>query len=164
MLNISGIIENSIVDGQGIRYVVFVQGCPHHCEGCHNPDTWEFRDNKLIEIDTIVDALKDDFLCQGITFSGGEPFMQATDLIKLADKIHNLGKDVWCYTGFTIEQLLEFSDDKRELLNHIDVLVDGKFELAERNTFLHFRGSNNQRVIDVKKTLQTGEITLKEGI
>lgn len=164
MLNISGIIENSIVDGQGIRYVVFVQGCPHHCEGCHNPDTWEFRDNKLIEIDTIVDALKDDFLCQGITFSGGEPFMQATDLIKLADKIHNLGKDVWCYTGFTIEQLLEFSDDKRELLNHIDVLVDGKFELAERNTFLHFRGSNNQRVIDVKKTLQTEEITLKEGI
>ena len=164
MLNISGIIENSIVDGQGIRYVVFVQGCPHHCEGCHNPDTWEFRDNKLIEIDTIVDALKDDFLCQGITFSGGEPFMQATDLIKLADKIHNLGKDVWCYTGFTIEQLLDFSDDKRELLNHIDVLVDGKFELAERNTFLHFRGSNNQRVIDVKKTLQTGEITLKEGI
>lgn len=164
MLNTSGIIENSIVDGQGIRYVVFVQGCPHHCEGCHNPDTWEFRDNKFVEIDTIVDTLKDDFLCQGITFSGGEPFMQAIELIKLADKIHALNKDVWCYTGYTIEQLLSFTDDKRELLNHIDVLVDGRFELAERNTFLHFRGSNNQRVIDVKKTLQTGEITLKEGI
>lgn len=160
MLNLAGIEENSIVDGEGMRYAIFVQGCPHHCEGCHNPSTWDFKDNIQKDISEIINYIKDDFLCSGVTFSGGEPFTQATELIKLADEVHKLNKNVWCYTGYTFEQLMAFTDDKRELLNHIDVLVDGRFVLKERNTFLQFRGSNNQRVIDVKKTFSEGRVVL----
>jgi len=161
MLNVSGIIENSIVDGEGIRYVVFVQGCPHHCKGCHNPSTWEFKENKLIDINKIVSSIKSDPLCNGITFSGGEPFTQVQELILLADEIHKLNKTVWCYTGYTFEELLE-RKEKRELLNHIDVLVDGRFILEQKDISLKFRGSKNQRLIDVPKSLKTNSIIIKE--
>ena len=161
MLNLSGIIENSIVDGDGIRYVVFVQGCPHHCEGCHNPSTWDFIKNQEVSVQKIADDINNDILLAGITFSGGEPFTQPKPLIELADKVHAMNKDVWCFTGYTFEELLNFTDEKRELLNHIDVLVDGRFEIQKRDISLMFRGSSNQRVIDVQKSLQINEIVLK---
>lgn len=161
MLNLSGIVENSIVDGEGIRCTVFVQGCPHHCKGCHNPTTWEFKDNIKMSVDEIVDMIKDDFLLEGITFSGGEPFTQPKDLIELADKVHAIGKTVWCFTGYTYEHLLQCNDDKTELLKHIDVLVDGRFEIDKRDISLKFRGSTNQRVIDIPASLKENNVILK---
>ena len=161
MLNLSGIIEESIVDGDGIRYVIFVQGCPHHCIGCQNPSTWEFKKNVLIDENKIIQKIKENPLCSGITFSGGEPFTQAKELIKLAKQIHTLNKDVWAYTGYTFEQLIKKDNEKAELLKNVDVLVDGRFILTERDISLKFRGSKNQRVIDVQKTLKNRRIILK---
>lgn len=161
MLNLSGIIEESIVDGDGIRYVIFVQGCPHHCIGCQNPSTWEFKKNVLIDENKIIQKIKENPLCSGITFSGGEPFTQAKELTKLAKQIHTLNKDVWAYTGYTFEQLIKKDNEKAELLKNVDVLVDGRFILTERDISLKFRGSKNQRVIDVQKTLKNGRIILK---
>ena len=161
MLNLSGIIKESIVDGKGIRYVIFVQGCPHHCYGCQNPSTWEFKQNILIDEQKIIDDILDNALCSGITLSGGEPFTQAKDLLPLVQKIHSLGKNVWAYTGYTFEQLIQFNDDRTELLKNIDVLVDGRFILEQRDISLQFRGSKNQRVINVQKSLQEKQIILE---
>lgn len=160
MINVSGIVEESIVDGCGIRYVIFTQGCIHHCNGCHNKSTWEIRENQLKNEDDMIKAISENFLLDGVTFSGGEPMLQAKNLIYIAKKVHEFGKNVWCYTGYTFEQIIEANDDKTELLKNVDVLVDGKFVLDERDISLQFRGSKNQRVIDVKKTLNTGKIVL----
>jgi anaerobic ribonucleoside-triphosphate reductase activating protein len=161
MLNLSGVIEESIVDGVGIRYVIFTQGCPHHCEGCHNASTWDFIENKLYNEDDIIKAVESNFLVDGVTFSGGEPMMQAKPLIYIAQKVHDIGKTVWCYSGFTFEQIMSFDDERTELLKDVDVLVDGQFILAQRDISLQFRGSKNQRVIDVVETLKQGNIVLK---
>jgi anaerobic ribonucleoside-triphosphate reductase activating protein len=162
MLNCSGIIKESIVDGDGIRYVIFTQGCPHHCVGCHNPSTWEIKTNMLISENDIIKDLKQNPLLSGVTFSGGEPFLQAEFLANIAKKIHTLGLNVWSYTGYTYEDLLKRNDSHQiELLNNIDVLVDGAFVLKERNLTLKFRGSNNQRVIDLNKTRELKNIVLK---
>ena len=158
MINYAGIIKESIVDGEVMRYVIFVQGCPHHCNGCHNPETWEFVDRKHIDIDTIVQEAGSDILLQGITFSGGEPFCQVKELVKLAKKIREKLPffDIWSYSGYTFEELYHDAS-KRPLLEEIDVLVDGRFVLKERDISLQFRGSRNQRLIDVQKSLLMGE-------
>lgn len=162
MLNCSGIIKESIVDGDGIRYVIFTQGCPHHCVGCHNPKTWEMKTNILINEKDVLNDLKKNPLLSGVTFSGGEPFLQAEPLAKLAKEIHSLGLNIWSYTGYTLESLLKKKDKAQiELLNNIDVLVDGAFVLSERNLALKFRGSSNQRVINVQETLKQNKIVLK---
>jgi len=161
MLNLSGIIKESIVDGDGIRYVIFVQGCPHHCLGCQNPSTWDFVKKQQVNEMDILHDIKDNPLCSGITLSGGEPFTQANKLIPLVKNVHSLGKNVWAYTGYTFEQLMNFNNDKTELLKNVDVLVDGKFILEQRDISLKFRGSKNQRVIDVQKSLQENQIILK---
>ena len=161
MLNLSGIIKESIVDGKGIRYVIFVQGCPHHCDGCQNPSTWEFKQNILIDEQKIIDDILDNAVCNGITLSGGEPFTQAKYLLPVVQKIHSLGKNVWAYTGYTFEQLIQFNDDRTELLKNINVLVDGRFILEQRDISLQFRGSKNQRVINVQKSLQEKQIILE---
>lgn len=162
-LNISGVIKESIVDGPGYRYTVFAQGCPHHCEGCHNPQTHPFEGGREADIFQIAKEIEDNPLLKGVTFSGGEPFCQAGVFAKLARLVHGIKRDVISYSGYTFEELTAGANDNNhwlELLENIDYLVDGKFILAEKSLLLKFRGSHNQRIIDVKKTLESGEICL----
>ena len=156
MLDLSGIVSDSIVDGPGIRTTFFCQGCPHHCEGCHNPETWDFGCGTTVPVEDLVDVVKSNPLCRGVTFSGGEPFAQAAGFAKLARLLKKEGYEVASYSGYTFEELLSGSDDQKELLASIDILIDGPFVLAERSLELVFRGSRNQRILDVPKSLAAG--------
>ena len=149
-LRIAGIVDDSIVDGEGVRLTVFTQGCPHHCHGCHNPQTWNLDGGHEIDTEEIVEKLKENPLLSGITFSGGEPFLQPAPLTELAQAAHKLGLDVWSYTGFTLEEL-EKRTDAQQLLNEVDVLVDGPYVEALRDLTFQFRGSSNQRIIDLNE-------------
>lgn len=158
-LRLAGIVKESIVDGKGIRFVVFVQGCPHHCEGCHNPQTHSFQDGYDMDTDEILEQIKVDKLLSGVTFSGGEPFCQPAGLVELAKEVKKLGLNVVTYSGYTFEQLCEMGKDNpsiSELLNECDFLIDGKFILEQKNPLLRFRGSDNQRIIDLKASLKEG--------
>lgn len=158
-IRMSGVVEESIVDGPGIRYTVFVQGCPHRCEGCHNPQTHPFDGGYIDDTDNLFNKIMENPLLDGVTFSGGEPFCQAKPLAELGRKLKHQGMGVMSYTGFTIEQLISCANEENgymELLSTIDYLVDGKFVLALKSYECHFRGSTNQRIIDVKKTLEEG--------
>lgn len=157
MLELSGIVSDSIVDGPGIRTCVFSQGCPHHCEGCHNPETWEFGCGTKISEEAVLDIVLSNPLCRGVTFSGGEPFAQAEGFAELARLLKEKGYEVASYTGFTFEQLLKGTPAQKELLGRIDVLIDGPFVLSEKSLELAFRGSRNQRILDVPKSLAAGE-------
>lgn len=164
-LKISGIVKESIVDGPGIRYVIFTQGCPHHCIGCHNPQTHDFNGGKYIDTETLYEEIVKDPLLKGVTFSGGEPFMQAEILSDLAKKIKQRGMDVISYSGFKFEDLIENSNDNNkfmDLLESIDILIDGKFEQTLKNPFLKFRGSKNQRIISCKDSIECGKIVTVE--
>lgn len=159
-LRISGIIEESIVDGDGIRFVVFVQGCPHHCVGCHNPDTHDFSGGRSADIRELFEQICENPLLRGVTFSGGEPFCQPQPLAALAALVHARGLDVTTYTGYTLEELQRRHVPAIDaLLNETDILIDGPFRLAERDLSLRFRGSANQRVIDMRATRQAGTLT-----
>ena len=161
MLKISGTIPESIVDGKGIRYVIFTQGCPHRCPGCQNPQTHDFAGGKPADTDAILREISQDPLLRGVTFSGGEPFCQPAPLAQLAREIHRRKLDVTVYTGYTLEELWAMHDkDVDDLLAQADVLVDGRFVLAQRDLTLRFRGSRNQRLIDMNKTRETGEIAV----
>ena len=154
---------DSIVDGEGLRAVVWTQGCPHGCPGCHNPQTHAFDGGTLMLAETIADQLKAHFYLDGVTFSGGEPMMQAAVCALLAEEIHKLGMNVWCYTGYQWETLLEKRDpDQMAFLKQIDVLIDGRFVQAQADPQLHWRGSANQRVIDVPRTLAANSIVLHD--
>ena len=157
MLNLSGIVEDSIVDGPGIRLTVFSQGCPHHCPGCHNPETWEFGCGTDMDEETIVRIAKSNPLCRGVTFSGGEPFAQGAGFARLAKLLKAAGYEVASYSGYTFEQLLRGNAAQKELLEAIDVLIDGPFLLAEKSLEVPFRGSRNQRIIDMPKSLVAGQ-------
>ncbi len=160
-LRLAGVIRESIVDGPGIRMTVFTQGCPHNCEGCQNPQTHSFDGGYISDPENILREIDKDPLLQGVTFSGGEPFMQAEALSQLGEKIHSRGLDVITYTGFTYEQLCAGFEDHpewRDLLLQTDYLIDGKFVLSKRSLELRFRGSTNQRIIDVRSTIQSGSI------
>lgn len=157
MLNVSGIISDSIVDGPGIRTTVFSQGCPHHCPGCHNPETWDFGCGTDVPVEAIVDIVKSNPLCKGVTFSGGEPFAQAAAFAKLAHLLKAEGYEVASYSGYTFEELLDGSEDQKKLLEVIDILIDGPFLLAEKSLEIAFRGSRNQRILDVPKSLAEGK-------
>lgn len=155
MLRIAGVIRESIVDGPGLRFVVFTQGCPHHCEGCHNPQTHDPNGGYEISIERILEEFGKNPLLQGITLSGGEPFSQAKELVLLARAVKERGKDVVIYTGFTLEELIMSDDnDINELLLQCDTLIDGRFILAERDLTLTFKGSRNQRIIDMNSYRQ----------
>ena len=156
MLDLSGIVSDSIVDGPGIRTTVFSQGCPHHCPGCHNPETWDFGCGTEIPVEAIVDIVKSNPLCRGVTFSGGEPFAQAAGFAKLAGLLKAQGYEVASYSGYTFEELLAGSEDQKSLLETIDILIDGPFLQAEKSLEIAFRGSRNQRILDVKKSLAAG--------
>ncbi|AGC67104.1 anaerobic ribonucleoside-triphosphate reductase activating protein NrdG [Thermoclostridium stercorarium subsp. stercorarium DSM 8532] len=154
-LRIAGIIRESIVDGPGIRMVVFAQGCKHKCPGCHNPETHSFDGGTLVTINSVIELAKKNPLLDGITFSGGEPFEQAEAFAALAREAKKLNLNIMTYTGYTYEYILANASRYRgwgELLDETDILVDGRFELEKRNLLLNFRGSENQRIIDVKRS------------
>ena len=153
MLDLAGIVSDSIVDGPGIRTTVFCQGCPHHCDGCHNPETWEFGCGTRMDTDSIVEIIRSNPLCRGVTFSGGEPFAQAEGFYELAVRLKDLGYEVASYSGYTFEALQKGTVAQQKLLQAIDVLIDGPFMQAEKSLELAFRGSKNQRILDVKQSL-----------
>lgn len=155
-LRISGIEPESIVDGPGFRYVVFTQGCPHHCPGCHNPQTHPFDGGYFRSTEELAAEIAENPLLAGVTFSGGEPFCQAEALCDLGRRVKAMGKDLMVYSGYTLEQLLE--KGKREpavlaLLRLADTLVDGPYIEALRDLTLEFRGSSNQRILHLRDIL-----------
>jgi len=151
-LRIAGIEEESIIDGPGIRMVIFTQGCNHNCIGCHNPETHSFTGGNLIDIDYIITMIKENPLLDGITISGGEPFEQALQCSILAKKVKDLGLNVVTYSGYTFEEILG-NKKFRGLLLQTDILIDGKFDQSQKSLNLKFRGSKNQRIIDLKRYL-----------
>ena len=155
--------SDSIVDGPGLRAVLWTQGCAHHCKGCQNPQTWDFNGGGLIPLEVVYEAI-DELECQtGLTFSGGDPMFQPEACNKIAEYARKKGLNIWCYTGFTFEEIMKMSEEKpiyREFLDKIDVLVDGRFKIEERDLNLLFRGSRNQRLIDVKKSLEANKVVL----
>lgn len=160
-LRLAGVVRESIVDGPGIRFVVFCQGCPHHCPGCHNAVTHDFKEGFDCDTDKIISAIDENPLLQGVTFSGGEPACQPAGFLALAREIKKRGLNIYMYSGYTLEQLLEMSskdESLRCLLDTIDVLIDGRYEDSLRDLTLQFRGSSNQRVIDMPATLKTQKI------
>ncbi|MEE1036294.1 MAG: anaerobic ribonucleoside-triphosphate reductase activating protein [Oscillospiraceae bacterium] len=157
MLDLSGIVSDSIVDGPGIRTTIFSQGCPHHCPGCHNPETWEFGCGTPMEEERLVEIVKANPLCRGVTFSGGEPFAQAEGFAKLAELLKSEGYEVASYSGYIFETLLRGTPAQRKLLETIDILIDGPFLLAEKSLEVPFRGSKNQRILDVPASLAAGK-------
>ena len=160
-IRIAGTVNDSIVDGPGYRYTIFAQGCPHHCPGCHNPQSHDFEGGRTVDTETILRQVRENPLLDGITLSGGEPFCQPEACRALAEAAHDLGMSVWCYTGYTWEKLMQEADPARlALLEAVDVLVDGPFILAQKSLELKFCGSRNQRLIDVRKTRQAGQVTL----
>lgn len=162
-IKVSGIVNESIVDGPGIRMVIFAQGCKHKCKGCHNPNTHSFDGGQLIGIDEIVNSIKNNCLLDGVTLSGGDPFEQAEMFAELAKEVKKMGKNVVTYTGYTFEQLIKYSSERKgykELLENTDMLVDGPFILEEKSLQLKFKGSKNQRIIDVPKSIKNKKIAL----
>lgn len=157
MLKIAGIEPFSIVDGPGFRYTIFFQGCPHCCDGCHNPATWDINGGREESVCNIIEDLKKQKNLHGVTISGGEPFLQYDQLLKLLMAIKKLNYHVIVFTGYTFEELLK--KDSKALL-YIDVLIDGKYIEERRSLDLRFRGSTNQRVIDVPSSLLKNEVTI----
>lgn len=160
-IRIANVIDDSIVDGPGIRMTIFFQGCAHNCEGCFNKETWDFNGGHLCDIEKIYDAAMKNPLLQGITLSGGDPIYQVSGALKLVNLFKNTDLDIMVYTGFTYEELLEMSKNNEDLqafLQKIDYLVDGKFDINKKDIGLKFRGSSNQRIIDIKKTILNNKI------
>lgn len=160
-IRIAGIVQDSIVDGQGIRMTIFTQGCPHHCPGCHNAHTHDPNGGREVTVAEIIEQMRSNPLLDGVTFSGGEPFEQIEAVKHIAHEAHRLRLNVWCYTGWTWEQIM-LDPRKRGLLAYIDVLVDGRFILEQRSFELKWRGSKNQRVIAVEESLFKNEVMLWE--
>ncbi len=160
-LAMKDIQTDSIVDGEGIRSVIWFQGCSHNCLGCHNPETHDFNKGELVSLEEVKKQIRE-LECQtGITFSGGDPMMQIEALEELARYTHECGMNVWCYTGYTFEELLKLAEKNEhymKALENIDVLVDGKFVASLKSFEVQFRGSSNQRIIDVKKSLESGKV------
>lgn len=176
-INLFGTAPGSIVDGPGIRFGVFVQGCSHHCSGCHNPESQAHKSNKIKTVAEILDEFESAESCTGVTLSGGEPFEQAESLAELASALKDKSISVWCYSGYLFEDLLAISNGQnapgqsdycnsqnaasvKSLLQNIDVLVDGEFKQDLKSYDALYRGSTNQRLIDVPKSLESGKVVL----
>ena len=157
IFRVAGLVDDSIVDGPGVRLTVFMQGCPHRCEGCQNPQTHDFAGGKEMDTEKVLARMRKNPLLSGLTLSGGEPFAQIDAALELARGAHALHKNVWVYSGYTYEQLA--ADERaRALLDECDVLIDGPFLLAEKSLALKWRGSRNQRVIDLNATRREGRL------
>ncbi|MGF6375498.1 anaerobic ribonucleoside-triphosphate reductase activating protein [Clostridiales Family XIII bacterium PM5-7] len=164
-LRIAGVVKESIVDGPGLRFVIFSQGCPHHCEQCHNAGTHDFDGGYECELEKILTAIDENPLLAGVTFSGGEPVCQAESFLTLAKAIKSRGLDIIMYSGYTYEELCVLAEKQpplKELINTIDTLIDGKYDHQLRDLTLSFRGSKNQRVIDMKRSQSSGQVVLRE--
>lgn len=157
---------DSIVDGPGLRMVIWTQGCIHNCKGCHNPQTHTLNEGYEVDSKEVIDKIKSLKLQRGITLSGGEPFLQPEALEEVAKEAKSRGLDVWAYTGFTLEQLLDKNNKSYfknlNLLKQVDVLVDGKFVEDKKDISLKFRGSSNQRIIDIPRSLKNNAVFLSE--
>lgn len=157
-IRIADTVNDSIVDGNGIRFTIFTQGCPHHCKGCHNPQTHDFNGGTIISEEELLKSIKANPLLDGVTFSGGEPFCQAAALASIGKKIHSIGNlDIVTYTGYTFEELINGFDkhpEWKELLEETDILIDGRFEESLKSYDVRFRGSKNQRYLDAKESLR----------
>jgi anaerobic ribonucleoside-triphosphate reductase activating protein len=163
-MNISGIIYESIVDGSGVRTTIFISGCKHNCYGCQNPKLHSFTNGKEFTIDLqkqIINDIKSNPLIKGITLSGGDPFFSSTEVLSFVKLIKEKLPliDIWIYSGFTYEEIIQ-NDDMKSLLKECNILVDGKFILEKRDITLQFKGSSNQRIINIQETLRKGEIIL----
>lgn len=154
---------DSIVDGEGIRSVIWTQGCRHDCPGCHNPETHDFNSGYEVEVSKVIDEIDKLEFQDGITLSGGDPLYQVDAVLEIAKHCQEVGLNVWCYTGFTMEALLKRiskEDNLKELLSNIDVLVDSPFILEKKSYNVPFRGSTNQRIIDCKKSIKEKKVCL----
>ena len=161
-IRLSGIAYESLVNGPGMRRVFFAQGCKHDCEGCFNPETHDFSGGEERNMDELIEGVLKNKMIKGVTFSGGDPIEQADKFSYMAKAFKKSGLNIWCYTGYTFEKLLEKmkkEESIKVLLENIDVLVDGKFEINNKKDGLRFRGSTNQRIIDVKDSLNKGKVT-----
>ncbi|MCL2044842.1 MAG: anaerobic ribonucleoside-triphosphate reductase activating protein [Oscillospiraceae bacterium] len=155
-MRIAGLVQESIVDGPGFRFVVFAQGCHRRCEGCHNPDSFDLDGGVEVSVEYLITAMLANPLTDGLTLSGGEPFLQAADCAVIARAAKENGLNVWTYTGYTFEELLregKIANEFNELLELSDVLIDGAFDISQRSLMLKYRGSKNQRIIDVGNSL-----------
>lgn len=150
-VRLAGIIETSINNGEGIRKVIFAQGCKHHCKGCFNPDTHDFNGGYECDTEKIIERINNDYMIDGVTFSGGDPFEQAEAFAHIAKNI-NKELTIWCYTGYTLQQIIDNIDRPgwKELITNIDVLVDGKFEEDKKDRNLKYKGSSNQNIIELR--------------
>ncbi|MBD5164192.1 MAG: anaerobic ribonucleoside-triphosphate reductase activating protein [Bacteroidales bacterium] len=160
-INVLRIVEGTSVDGPGLRTSIYVAGCEHKCPGCHNPQSWAFDAGIPMNVDEILKIV--DFNAFPVTLSGGDPLYSTPQLLPLVKALKDRGINLWCYTGFTIENLLSFgSEEQRRFLEYVDVLVEGPFISKLRNTDLRFRGSSNQRIIDMKTTLREGRVVMMD--
>ena len=156
---VAGTVRHSSVDGPGVRYVVFFQGCTHHCPGCQNPETWDPGAGEEISLEDLIAEMEGTRYLDGVTLSGGDPLLQPEAAAAVADAAHAKGLNVWCYTGWTFEALLQGAAGEGAIraLRHIDVLVDGPFRRELLSKECIYRGSTNQRLIDVAASLRAGQ-------
>ncbi len=158
-IRVLSVLHDTTVDGPGFRTSIYCAGCGHHCPGCHNPQSWDFDGGEERSVDDLMTEITEDPFAD-VTFTGGDPLFQAAAFTELARRIkQETKKDIWCYTGFLFEDTRK-KPQFQELLNHIDVMVDGRFELSQRDEDLPFRGSANQRIIDVQKSLREDNIVM----
>ena len=160
-IRLSGIAYESLVNGPGIRRVFFSQGCNHNCKGCFNPETHDFSGGEEKNIKELIEDVYKNPMIKGITFSGGDPFERAEEFSYMAKAFKEKGLNIWSYTGYKFEYIIDNLDKRngwKDLINNLDVLVDGRFEEDKAIEGLRFRGSTNQRIIDVKESLRTGDI------
>ena len=162
-IRLAGIAYESLVNGPGMRRVYFSQGCRHNCEGCFNPDTHDFNGGEELDMDELIEDALDNPLLKGITFSGGDPLERAEEFAYMAKAFKKAGLNIWCYTGFDFEKdvvgkMVKVSKTSNELVRYLDVVVDGKFEEDKKDLKLRFRGSSNQRIIDVKESLKENKV------
>ena len=161
-ISILDIVEDTTVDGPGFRTTIYCAGCPNRCPGCHNPQSWDIGNGREVDVEEILEVILADPFAD-VTFSGGDPMFQPQGFAALARAIkERSNKNIWCYTGYLFEQVIE-NPAQRELLELVDVLVDGRFVEALMDDQLHFRGSSNQRIIDVPASLEKGEVVVLEN-
>lgn len=162
-IRLAGIAYESLVNGPGMRRVFFSQGCKHNCKGCFNPDTHDFSGGEERDMDELIEDVLENPIIKGVTFSGGDPMERAEEFAYMAKKFRENGLNVWSFTGYTFEYILEHLAERLgwgEFINNIDVLIDGRFDETKMGDGIRFRGSSNQRIINVKESLDKGEIVL----
>ncbi|MGG7179064.1 anaerobic ribonucleoside-triphosphate reductase activating protein [Clostridium paraputrificum] len=162
-IRLSGIAYESLVNGPGMRRVFFSQGCKHNCKGCFNPDTHNFSGGKEMDMDELIEDVLDNPMIKGVTFSGGDPFERAEEFGYMASKFKENNLNLWSFTGYTYEYIMSNLDNRvgwRNLINNLDVLVDGRFEESKMEDGLKFKGSSNQRIIDIPKSIEEGKVVL----